>query len=1444
MERVGVEDELLRAGRALAAGHAAWSPASAGRSGWRCRCARSSRRPPWRRSPGAWRPPVERGSTGRPRASPAARATVPRRSRSRSSGSGSSTGSTRRAAPTTCPSRCGCAARWTWRRCARSLARAGAPPRGGAHRLGGARAASPCRWSSPPRRSPSRCWTCARSRRERREAEALRPGGARRGGARSTWRAGPLLRSAAACGWARRSAALCFTLHHVVSDGWSMGVLVREVSALYGGLLARGARRRSPSWRCSTPTSPSGSGSGSRASGWTRSCASGARSWRSARRCWSCPRTTRAAAPWARPRRGAPFALSAERRAGLRELGRREGATLFMALLAGWQALLGRYAGQDDVVVGTPVANRTRARAGGADRLLRQHAGAARRTWRGDPTFRELLGRVRETTLGAFAHQDLPFERLVEELAPGAQPDAQPALPGDVRAPEHGRGACSPWAAGGGAAGGRRHRGQVRRRGDALRGRGADPGRDRLPHGPVRRPPPSSAWRSTSASCWRPPSPSPTAALSELRAAGRRGGAPAPGGVERAAAAPGRSACPAALRGAGGAHAPRDRRCRGRRARSRYAELDARSGRLAHALRALGVGPETPVARLPGARARGCWRPCWGSGRRAAPTCRWTPRTRRTAWSTCCATPAPPCSSRRSACAARCRATRAAVLLLDADAAAIAAGSRRGSPPWRSTRSSWRTSIYTSGSTGPAQGGARSPTEPCCTPCGAALARFGFAAGEEVPSLASFAFDIWLFEAVLPLLAGGAVRMVPREEVLETARLVEGLAGCTSLHAVPALMREVVRALRAAGRVLPRLRQAFVGGDAVAPDLLREMREVFPAAAVHVLYGPTEGAVICASHAAREGEPAAADGGPAAGQRRAVRAGPRRCSRCRWAFPASCASAGRAWRATTWAGRSRRRRSSCPTRSRRTGARACTARGTGCAGARRESWSSWDGSTRRSRSAASASSPARWRPCSPGTPGSATRPCWSATQPDGDPGEKRLVGYVVPAAGGGRRRPGAELPGGVRRGSGSRSSTTTYSGGAADADPAFNVVGLEQQLHRRAHPRRGDARVGGGRRGAPARAAPPPGAGDRLRHRAPALPPGARSARSTGAPTSPPPPSGYLRGQLARPGRELPGVRLLERAADDFSGIPGGASTWWWSTRWCSTSPAWSTCCGCWRAPSRRSPPGARCGWATCAACRCWRPSTPRWSWRRRRRGRRLRAARPRPQAGRAREGAAAGPGALPCAAGPPPARLRGGDAAQEGRHANEMTRFRYDVLLRVEAETLPRPRPRGAAGTSWASLEAVRRVLDEEAPEALAVSRVPNPRVAGALAVLDALAGDAEPGSAAELRALAAEREARGPDPEAFRALAEACGYRGPRALGGARRARRVRRAAGARRRGGGAPGGGTGGAAPVERVRQRPAGGPAGPLAPAGAARLAEGAPPGVHGAGRRWWCWRRSR
>jgi len=93
------------------------------------------------------------------------------------------------------------------------------------------------------------------------------------------------------------------------------------------------------------------------------------------------------------------------------------GTTLFMTLLAAFQLLLGRYAGQEDVSIGTPIANRNRLE---TEPLIGFFVNtlALRTSLAGDPGFDELLARVRTATLGAMAHQDLPFEKLVEELHP------------------------------------------------------------------------------------------------------------------------------------------------------------------------------------------------------------------------------------------------------------------------------------------------------------------------------------------------------------------------------------------------------------------------------------------------------------------------------------------------------------------------------------------------------------------------------------------------------------------------------------------------------------------------------------------------------------------------------------------------------------------------------------------------------------------------------------------------------------------------------------------------------------------------------------------------------------------------------------------------------------------------------------------------------------------
>ena len=109
--------------------------------------------------------------------------------------------------------------------------------------------------------------------------------------------------------------------------------------------------------------------------------------------------------------------LSQDLSLALKKLSREEGATLFMTLLAGFQALLSRYSGEEQIVIGTDVANRTSTE---TEQLIGFFINllALRTDLSGNPTFLELLGRVREVALGAYAHQDMPFDKLVEELQP------------------------------------------------------------------------------------------------------------------------------------------------------------------------------------------------------------------------------------------------------------------------------------------------------------------------------------------------------------------------------------------------------------------------------------------------------------------------------------------------------------------------------------------------------------------------------------------------------------------------------------------------------------------------------------------------------------------------------------------------------------------------------------------------------------------------------------------------------------------------------------------------------------------------------------------------------------------------------------------------------------------------------------------------------------------
>jgi amino acid adenylation domain-containing protein len=209
---------------------------------------------------------------------------------------------------------------------------------------------------------------------------------------------------------------LMLCVHHVVADGWSLGVLYRELSALYD---AFGDGRESP-----LPELPMRYGAHAarqrlrlRGEGLQRLLAF----WKA--RLADAPALLDLPTDHPRPAvesaRGASVAAALPDAlvARLSAVGRDDGATLYMVLLAAFQVLLARHAGSADVVVGTPVAGRGRA---AEEALIGFFANtlALRVDLSGDPPFREVLRRVRAGALAAYDHQELPFERLVAELRP------------------------------------------------------------------------------------------------------------------------------------------------------------------------------------------------------------------------------------------------------------------------------------------------------------------------------------------------------------------------------------------------------------------------------------------------------------------------------------------------------------------------------------------------------------------------------------------------------------------------------------------------------------------------------------------------------------------------------------------------------------------------------------------------------------------------------------------------------------------------------------------------------------------------------------------------------------------------------------------------------------------------------------------------------------------
>jgi natural product biosynthesis luciferase-like monooxygenase protein/amino acid adenylation domain-containing protein len=208
--------------------------------------------------------------------------------------------------------------------------------------------------------------------------------------------------------------ALALSVHHIIWDGWSMSIFLADLAAFYNA-----ARAGLPSplaalevqyidyaeWQRDWLTGPALAGM---LDFWRREL-------EGAPVALDLP--TDRPRPLVQTLRGTrhPFALGAELSADLRRLARREGATLFMVLLSAFQTQIGHLAGQKDLVVGTDVANRSSV---ATEKMIGFFVNQVvlRARLDGDPTFRDLLGRTRETALAALAHQDLPFDQLVSAL--------------------------------------------------------------------------------------------------------------------------------------------------------------------------------------------------------------------------------------------------------------------------------------------------------------------------------------------------------------------------------------------------------------------------------------------------------------------------------------------------------------------------------------------------------------------------------------------------------------------------------------------------------------------------------------------------------------------------------------------------------------------------------------------------------------------------------------------------------------------------------------------------------------------------------------------------------------------------------------------------------------------------------------------------------------------
>ncbi|MBN1209743.1 MAG: amino acid adenylation domain-containing protein [Myxococcaceae bacterium] len=642
-----------------------------------------------------------------------------------------------------------------------------------------------------------------------------------------------------------RAHVLLLVFHHIITDGWSMAVFARELLELYA---AAHAGRPSPLPELELQYADY--------SEWQHEWMQGAECQRQAeywKRKLAGPLPV-LELPADRPRppaqtfRGATldFAFPRALLEELRGFGQREGATLFMTLLAGLATLFHRYSGATDMVIGTPVANRRRAELEGMIGLF-VNTLALRLSTAGNPSLRELVRQVRAETLDAYANQDLPFEKVVEELRLprdlGIPPvfqvmlvlENQPSVPLELAGlhvtplPIVTRAARFDLLI------------SVEETEDGLRGH-AEYSTDLFDEETLR-----GLLTHFEQLLWGVKRPDERIAELSLLGASERqhllgewSRGPAPGQEE---------ATLPALFEAQVRRTPDAVAVSAGDDQLTYRELNRRANQLAHHLRQLGVRPEVVVGfcaersldmaigLLGIAKSGGAYLPL-------------DPEYPEERLAFMMKDSRVPVLVAQSRVAGRIPSLGEHRVLLDAPPAELARA-REEDPELRSVPDNLVYVIYTSGSTGRPKGVGVVHRGLARLVTGSTYARLG--AGERVLQFVSISFDVSAYELWGPLCNGGQVVMAPASTPsLEELGAELLRRRVSTLWLTAGLFHQMVEENLEG---LAGVSQLIAGGDAVSAHHMRRVRERFPDCALINGYGPTEDTVFACTHVVPPGQP-------------------------------------------------------------------------------------------------------------------------------------------------------------------------------------------------------------------------------------------------------------------------------------------------------------------------------------------------------------------------------------------------------------------------------------------------------------------------------------------------------------------------------------------------------------------------------------------------------------